>query len=48
MWDVRQRRLRTSVKCFENSSVKCLAGDPFQQVIVAGSSDGDIKVGDYS
>ncbi|VDK82754.1 unnamed protein product [Onchocerca ochengi] len=44
IWDVRQRRLRTTVKCFENSSVKCLVGDPFQQIIVAGSSDGDIKI----
>ncbi|CAG9539942.1 unnamed protein product [Cercopithifilaria johnstoni] len=44
VWDVRQRRLRTTVKCFENSSVKCLVGDPFQQIIVAGSNDGDIKV----
>ncbi|VDO12560.1 unnamed protein product [Brugia timori] len=44
VWDVRQRRLRSTVKCFENSSVKCLACDPFQQIIVAGSNDGDIKV----
>ncbi|KAL3982356.1 RAVE protein 1 C terminal family protein [Acanthocheilonema viteae] len=44
VWDVRQRRLRTTVKCFENSSVKCLVSDPFQQIIVAGSNDGDIKV----
>ncbi|KAM3726028.1 DmX-like protein [Dirofilaria immitis] len=44
VWDVRQRRLRTTVKCFENSSVKCLVGDPFQQIIVAGSNDGDIKI----
>ncbi|KAK6110658.1 RAVE protein 1 C terminal family protein [Brugia pahangi] len=44
VWDVRQRRLRSTMKCFENSSVKCLACDPFQQIIVAGSNDGDIKV----
>lgn len=47
MWDVRQRRLRATLKCFENSSVKCLVGDPFQQIIIAGSNDGDIKVIDY-
>ncbi|EJD75711.1 hypothetical protein LOAG_17206 [Loa loa] len=44
VWDIRQRRLRTTVKCFENSAVKCLVSDPFQQIIVAGSNDGDIKV----
>uniref|UniRef100_A0A915Q0C7 RAVE complex protein Rav1 C-terminal domain-containing protein n=1 Tax=Setaria digitata TaxID=48799 RepID=A0A915Q0C7_9BILA len=44
VWDVRQRRLRAAVKCFENSPVKCLVGDPFEQIIVAGSNDGDIKV----
>ncbi|VDN05634.1 unnamed protein product [Thelazia callipaeda] len=44
IWDFRQRRLRTTVKSFDNSAVKCLVSDPFQQIIVAGSNDGDIKV----
>ncbi|VDK77572.1 unnamed protein product, partial [Litomosoides sigmodontis] len=46
VWDIRQRQLRATVKCFENSPVKCLVGDPFEQIIVAGSNDGDIKVWD--
>uniref|UniRef100_A0A9J2PHZ4 RAVE complex protein Rav1 C-terminal domain-containing protein n=1 Tax=Ascaris lumbricoides TaxID=6252 RepID=A0A9J2PHZ4_ASCLU len=44
LWDIRQRQLRATVKCFENSTVKCLVGDPSQDVVIAGSNDGDIKI----
>uniref|UniRef100_A0A914ZRW3 RAVE complex protein Rav1 C-terminal domain-containing protein n=1 Tax=Parascaris univalens TaxID=6257 RepID=A0A914ZRW3_PARUN len=44
LWDIRQRQLRSTVKCFENSAVKCLVGDPSQDMVIAGSNDGDIKI----
>ena len=45
LWDVRQRQLRSTVKAFEaNHSVKSLVTDLSQDLIVAGSSEGDIKV----
>uniref|UniRef100_A0A158R4B7 WD_REPEATS_REGION domain-containing protein n=1 Tax=Syphacia muris TaxID=451379 RepID=A0A158R4B7_9BILA len=47
IWDIRQRQLRTTVKCFENSSVKCLVGENTPDLIVAGSNDGEIKVWTY-
>uniref|UniRef100_A0A1I7ZN60 WD_REPEATS_REGION domain-containing protein n=1 Tax=Steinernema glaseri TaxID=37863 RepID=A0A1I7ZN60_9BILA len=44
IWDVRQRQIRTSIKAFEGTSVKCLAADPAGDLIIAGSNEGDIKV----
>ncbi|PIO71428.1 WD domain, G-beta repeat protein, partial [Teladorsagia circumcincta] len=45
LWDVRQRQLRVTVKAFEwHQTVKTLISDCNQDLIVAGSSDGDIKV----
>lgn len=46
-WDLRMRQLRSSIKAFDNATVKTLVGDPNNEFFVAGSSDGDIKVGDY-
>ncbi|KAK6008913.1 hypothetical protein OSTOST_26190, partial [Ostertagia ostertagi] len=44
LWDVRQRQLRVTVKAFEwHQTVKTLISDCNQDLIVAGSSDGDIK-----
>ncbi|KAK5967217.1 hypothetical protein GCK32_000230 [Trichostrongylus colubriformis] len=44
-WDVRQRQLRITVKAFEwHQTVKALVTDHNQDLIVAGSSDGDIKI----
>nr|CDJ91206.1 WD40 repeat domain containing protein [Haemonchus contortus] len=46
LWDVRQRQLRLTVKAFDwHQTVKSLVTDCNQNLIVAGSSDGDIKVG---
>ncbi|VDM39617.1 unnamed protein product [Toxocara canis] len=44
LWDIRQRQLRATVKCFENTIVKCLVGDHSQDFVIAGSNDGDIKI----
>ncbi len=47
-WDLRQRQLRSSVRAFDASAtVKALALDPYMEFFVAGSSDGDIKVGSF-
>ncbi|KJH47115.1 hypothetical protein DICVIV_06823 [Dictyocaulus viviparus] len=44
IWDIRQRQLRATVKAFEpHQIVKTLVTDYTQDLIVAGSSDGDIK-----
>uniref|UniRef100_A0A1I7WD56 WD_REPEATS_REGION domain-containing protein n=1 Tax=Heterorhabditis bacteriophora TaxID=37862 RepID=A0A1I7WD56_HETBA len=44
-WDVRQRQLRMTVKAFEpHQMIKTLVTDYTQDIIVAGSSDGDIKI----
>ncbi|EPB75129.1 WD domain, G-beta repeat protein [Ancylostoma ceylanicum] len=45
LWDIRQRQLRATVKAFESHQiVKALVTDYTQDLIVAGSSDGDIKI----
>ncbi|WKY17140.1 hypothetical protein Q1695_001621 [Nippostrongylus brasiliensis] len=45
LWDIRQRQLRTTVKAFDwHQTVKTLVTDYAQDLIVAGSSDGDIKI----
>ncbi|VDM54577.1 unnamed protein product [Angiostrongylus costaricensis] len=45
LWDIRQRQLRATVKAFESHQiVKTLVTDYTQDLIVAGSSDGDIKI----
>lgn len=45
LWDVRQRQLRHTIKAFDQGQVvKTLVTDISQDLIVAGSSEGDIKV----
>uniref|UniRef100_A0A183GLM1 WD_REPEATS_REGION domain-containing protein n=1 Tax=Heligmosomoides polygyrus TaxID=6339 RepID=A0A183GLM1_HELPZ len=45
LWDIRQRQLRATVKAFDyHQTVKTLVTDSAQDLIVAGSSDGDIKI----
>ncbi|CAB3399146.1 unnamed protein product [Caenorhabditis bovis] len=45
LWDIRQRQLRATIKAFEPTQmVKALVTDVSQDLIVAGSSDGDIKI----
>ncbi|VDK46006.1 unnamed protein product [Cylicostephanus goldi] len=45
LWDIRQRQLRGTIKAFESHQiVKALVTDHTQDLIVAGSSDGDIKI----
>uniref|UniRef100_A0A914XKC3 WD_REPEATS_REGION domain-containing protein n=1 Tax=Plectus sambesii TaxID=2011161 RepID=A0A914XKC3_9BILA len=43
-WDLRMRQLRSSIKAFDNATVKTLVGDPNNEFFIAGSSDGDIKI----
>ncbi|CAD6187487.1 unnamed protein product [Caenorhabditis auriculariae] len=44
-WDIRQRQLRHTIKAFDATQiVKSLVTDVSQDLIVAGSSDGDVKV----
>lgn len=43
IFDVRQRTLRQRLQAHE-SSVKCLAIDPHEEIFVTGSADGDIKI----
>uniref|UniRef100_A0A914EHD8 Uncharacterized protein n=1 Tax=Acrobeloides nanus TaxID=290746 RepID=A0A914EHD8_9BILA len=45
LWDIRQRQLRSTLKAFESTSVvKSLCVDTTSDLLVAGSSDGDIRV----
>ncbi|CAI5454853.1 unnamed protein product [Caenorhabditis angaria] len=45
LWDIRQRQLRTTIKAFDSTHiVKTLISDVSQDLIVAGSSEGDIKI----
>ncbi|CAI4224874.1 unnamed protein product [Auanema sp. JU1783] len=44
-WDVRQRSLRTSMRTFDvNTTITSLVVDNDEEFVVAGSSDGDIKI----
>ncbi|CAL2047903.1 unnamed protein product [Caenorhabditis brenneri] len=45
LWDIRQRQLRQTIKAFDQMHiVKTLATDSTQDLIVSGSSEGDIKI----
>ncbi|NP_001368760.1 RAVE complex protein Rav1 C-terminal domain-containing protein [Caenorhabditis elegans] len=45
LWDIRQRQLRHTIKAFDQMHVvKTLATDSAQDLIVSGSSEGDIKI----
>jgi len=44
VWDIRQRQLRSTFKAFDAGSIKALCVNPNSDIIVAGSSEGDIKV----
>ncbi|EGT40330.1 CBN-RBC-1 protein [Caenorhabditis brenneri] len=45
LWDIRQRQLRHTIKAFDQMHVvKTLATDSTQDLIVSGSSEGDIKI----
>ncbi|PAV73995.1 hypothetical protein WR25_00482 [Diploscapter pachys] len=44
-WDIRQRQLRNTIKAFDATcTVKTLTTDYAQDLIVVGSSEGDIKI----
>uniref|UniRef100_A0A8R1HL41 WD_REPEATS_REGION domain-containing protein n=1 Tax=Caenorhabditis japonica TaxID=281687 RepID=A0A8R1HL41_CAEJA len=45
LWDIRQRQLRQTIKAFDQAhTVKNLVTDSSQDLIVSGSSEGDIKI----
>lgn len=44
IFDIRERKLRCTVKAFDHATVKTLALQPDQEGFLVGSSDGDIKV----
>ncbi|CAI2358263.1 unnamed protein product [Caenorhabditis sp. 36 PRJEB53466] len=45
LWDIRQRQLRQTIKAFDQMhTVKTLVADLSQDLIVSGSSEGDIKI----
>lgn len=44
MWDLRQRQLRATVKAFDSASVRSMYSYPGSNLLVTGSSEGDIKV----
>uniref|UniRef100_A0A915IB35 Uncharacterized protein n=1 Tax=Romanomermis culicivorax TaxID=13658 RepID=A0A915IB35_ROMCU len=44
IFDVRERKLRSTIKAFDHVTIKALAMQPAQKGFIVGSSDGDIKV----
>lgn len=44
IFDVRERKLRSTIKAFDHATIKALAMQPTQKGFIVGSSDGDIKV----
>ncbi|CAD5215760.1 unnamed protein product [Bursaphelenchus okinawaensis] len=48
LWDLRQRQLRATVKAFDSAGVRSMYSDNNSNILLTGSSEGDIKIWDIN